>query len=191
MKKSFAYLLVALFLGCSAAVIAAESSLEKQTPEQLESLESRAAAGNEKAQMKLAIMYLEGNGVSADTDKALFYYRLAAERDIAFAQHRLARLYLDNDHVEPDPAKALAWLLRAAKLGLVQAQLDLSQLYEDGTGINRDFVKAYKWLSIASSLTDRNLEPRQVELEAKMTFTELAQANLLSRICILTAYQDC
>jgi hypothetical protein len=147
LKKSCVYLFLVLFSGFSAAVIASGSSLEKQTRKQLESLESRAAAGNEKAQMKLAIMYLEGSGVSADTDKALFYYRLAAERDIAFAQHRLARLYLDNDHVKPDPAKALTWLLRAAKLGLVQAQLDLSQLYEDGTGINRDFVKAHKWLS--------------------------------------------
>ena len=36
MKKSFAYLLIVLFLGCSAAVIAAESSLEKQTPEQVD-----------------------------------------------------------------------------------------------------------------------------------------------------------
>ena len=51
MKKSFAFLLIALFPGCSAAMIAAESSLEKQTPEQIKSLESRAAAGNEKAQM--------------------------------------------------------------------------------------------------------------------------------------------
>lgn len=141
--------------------------------------------------MKLAIMFLEGKGVTADIDKALFYYRQAAERDIPFAQHKLAQLYLDGHHVKPDPEKALNWLLSSARLGFVRAQLDLSLLYENGTGITQDFVKAYKWLSIASSLTEMNLESRQEELEAKITFTELAYAELLSRICILTGYEDC
>ena len=83
---------------------------------------------------------------------------------------------LDN-YLFPRP---LNWLQRSARLGFVRAQLDLSLLYENGIGITQDFVKAHKWLSIASSLTEMNLEPRQEELEAKMTFTERAHAELLS-----------
>ena len=191
MKKINATFVFALFFSFSIDGAATTSSFDKQTPVQLESLESRAAAGNEKAQMKLANMYLEGKGVTADTNKALFYYRLAAERDIAFAQYKLARLYLDGNYVEPDPDQALAWLLRAAKLGFIQAQLNLSLEYEKGANTPQDFIQAHKWLSIASSLTDTDLKPTMEELETKMTFTELAQAKLLSSICIITGYQNC
>ena len=189
MTKLSASLLLILVFGFPA--VAVGSNLDKQNPEQIESLEDSVSAGNEKAQMKLAIMYLDGNGVTADISKALFYYRMAAEQEVAFAQYKLARIYLDGDHVNPDPNQALVWLLRAAKLGLVEAQLDLSLLYEQGPGIAQDLVKAHKWLSIASSLTDMDLESRQEELEAKMTFVELVQAVSLSRICTLTGYEDC
>ena len=180
MKKLGASMISVLLFGLSTAMAADSFSLDKHTLETLESLVSRAAPSNEKGQMKLANMYLEGKGVTADLDKALFYYRLAAERDIPYAQHKLARLYLDGNHVKTDPDKALNWLQRSARLGFVRAQLDLSLLYENGTGITQDFVKALKWLSIASSLTEMSLEPRQEELEAKMTFTERAHAELLS-----------
>ena len=191
MSGKFASLFLVLLLGIFSSVMPASSSAEKQSLQMLESLEHRAAAESKSAQMKLAIIYLQGNGVPADIDKAIFYYRLAAEQDVAFAQHRLARLYLDDDRVKPDPKKAMNWLQRSARLGFVQAQLDLSQLYEKGPGTPRDLIQAYKWLSIASSLTDSNLDSKQAELEAKMTFTDLLQARLLSRFCILNDYQDC
>ena len=189
MRKFSSSLLFILVFGFSA--VATGSNLDNQNPEQIESLEKSASAGNEKAQMKLAIMYLDGNGVSADISKALFYYRMAAEQNVAFAQYRLARIYLDGDHVNPDPNLGLEWLLSAARLGFVEAQLDLSRSYEQGDGIAQDLVESYKWLSVASSLTDMDLKSRQDELEAKMTFVELAQAVSLSRICILTGYEDC
>lgn len=191
MRKLSASMILVFFFEISVAMAAGSWGLDKQTPETLESLESRAASGNEKAQMKLATMYLKGKGVNADISKALFYYRLVAERDIPFAQHKLAQLYLDGNHVKPNPAKALNWLLRSARLGFVRAQLDLSLLYESGAGITQDFVKAHKWLSIASSLTEMNLEPRKEELELKMTFSERVHAEVLSRICILTGYESC
>ena len=158
MRKLSANLLFILVFGFSA--VAAGSNRDKQNPEQIESLEDRASAGNEKAQIKLAIMYLDGKGVTADISKAMFYYRMAAEQNVAFAQHKLARLYFDGDHVDPDPKQALAWLLRAAKPGFVEAQLDLSRLYEQGPGIVPDLVESHKWLSIASSLTDMDLNSR-------------------------------
>ena len=191
MKKLYATFVFALFFNFSVNGAETTSSFDEQTPVQLESLQSRAAADNEKAQMKLANMYLQGKGVTADSNTALFYYRLAAERDIAYAQYKLARLYLDGDYVEPDPEQALAWLLRAAKLGFIQAQVDLSQEYETGAHTPQDFIQAHKWLSIASSLTDTDLKPAMQALETRMTFTELAQSKLLSSVCIISGYQDC
>ena len=141
--------------------------------------------------MKLAIIYLQGNGVAADIDKTIFYYRLAAEQDVAFAQYKLARLYLDGDRVKPDLEKAMEWMLRSAKLGFVQAQLDLSLLYENGFVTPQNFIEAHKWLYIASSLTDSNCESRHKELEAKMAFTDLVRARFLARTCILKGYEGC
>jgi len=184
-------LLLLLLVSWSFNVAATTASFDKQTPAQLESLESRAEAGNEKAQMNLANMYLEGKGVTADTNKALYYYRLAAEQDIAFAQYKLAKLYFDGNYVEPDPDQAIAWLLRAANLGFIQAQLTLSLVYEKGEHTPQDLIQAHKWLSIASSLTDTDLKTTLEKLEAKMSFIELAQAKWLSTICIITGYQDC
>ena len=194
MKKLRASLILLIFYGFSTVTVAvgvSNQEMDDQNFEMLASLESQAAAGSDKAQMKLGIIYLEGRGVTADIDKALFYYRLAAEREIAFAQFKLAQIYLDGNHVKPDPEKALSWLLRAARHGFVRAQLDLSVLYENGTAVDQDMVKAHQWISIASSLTDMDLEPRKEELEEKMTFPEVAHAKLLSRICILNGYEGC
>ena len=125
-------------------------------------------------------------------EKAIFYYRLAAEQNIAFAHYKLAWLYLDGHYVEQDPVEGLAGLQRAARLGFIQAQLDLSHLYETGFAETpQDLIQAYKWLSIASSLSDEDLKPKQENLEAKMSFIQLAQAKITSGICILTGYQDC
>jgi TPR repeat protein len=177
--------------GSPGGLLAAGASLDPQTPAQMVALESRSANGDEKAQMQLALMYLKGEGVAADVDKALYYYHLVAERDIAVAQHRLARIYLDGTYVEPDPEIALAWLLRAADLGFVPAQLELSLLYENGVGMPPDLIESYKWFVIATSLTDQQLASRRDQLEARMTTIELAYGEMLARFCILGGYRDC
>ena len=177
----------ALMLGSPLAV----ATIELPKSEPLQTIQSRASAGDEKAQMKLAGMYLRGEGVGVDVNRAIHYYRLVAERDIAYAQHRLARLYLDGDPVPVDPVAAERWLARAAHLGFVPAQLDLSLWYENAAGVPRDLVAAYKWVVIAGSLTSANLDPRRERLAAKMNFLQQSQAEMLARLCILGGYQDC
>lgn len=183
--------------------LAAEKSRESLNVDQkIQALEAQALSGNEKAQMKLARMYLhgqvkmaqmylQGEGVGQDVKKALTWYHLAAEQDLAFAQHKLARLYLEGDIVEQDIAQGLTWLERAADLGFIEAQLDLSLLHESGQYGPPDYVSAYKWLNIAASLSEIDIESRQDQLETKMTFLEKAQANFLYRSCVLNNYTDC
>lgn len=184
-------LMLVLLFGNQGFALATSSSSEIQTPIQIKNLESRASEGNEKAQMKLANMYLTGHGVIADIDRSLHYYHLAAEGDIAFAQHKLAQLYLDGKYIEPNPAKALIWMKRAANLGLVQSQLDLALLYENGINGEPSYVEAQKWLSIAASLTEINLDTKLTVLKEKASFFERSYGIFLARICILTAYQNC
>ena len=55
--KVNAIFVLTLFFSFSVEGSGTASSFDQQIPAQLESLESRAAAGNEKAQMKLASLY--------------------------------------------------------------------------------------------------------------------------------------
>jgi len=199
MTTAIAFLISSIFT----AALATENSRESLNVDlQMQALEAQALSGNEKAQMKLARMYLhgqvkmaqmylQGEGVEKDVEKGLAWYHLAAEQDLAFAQHKLARLYLDGDIVEQDVEQGLAWLERAADLGFIEAQLDLSLLLESGQYNPPDYVSAYKWLNIAASLSEIDIESRQDQLETKMTFLEKAQANYLYRACVLNNYTDC
>jgi len=54
------------------SAVATESNQGSVSPGlQLQALETKASSGNEKAQMKLAHMYLHGAGVSRDVEKAV------------------------------------------------------------------------------------------------------------------------
>ncbi len=144
-----------------------------------------------KILMQQAVMYLRGDQVEVDVDKAIALYRVVAERDIAFAQYKLARIYLEGRHIEPDVEIALQWLKRAAALGFVDAQLELSRLYEAGDRLEINLVDAYKWLKVAESLTEVDLEERQQALQEKMSFFERTRAEYLARRCIYRRYTDC
>lgn len=150
-----------------------------------------AADQDPKVLMKQAAMYLHGQGVEPDVDRAIELYRAAADQDVTFAQYRLARLYLDGERVERDLEKALTWLHRAAALGFVEAQLMLSRLYGAGDGIEADYVSAWKWLHIADSLSDLDVEADKQALQEKMSFLQLIRAKYLARRCIYRGYKNC
>jgi TPR repeat protein len=192
LKKFPRTLFVLICFSATPGFFAAASAGEhQQSPAQLEMLEVQAAAGSDKAQMKLARMYLVGQGTAADIEKSLFYYGLAAERGIAYAHHSLARIYLEGVYVDADPARGLEWLRSAAHLGYVPAQLDLSERYQNAVGLPLDLVQAYKWVSIASSLTSTNLDSRREQLAAQMNFLQQSRAEMAARLCILGGYRDC
>ena len=180
----------------SALLLPGSFASQASTPDsadvsQISMLEASAAAGDEKAQLNLARRYLVGSGVEADTNKSIIYYRLAAERGIAFAQHQLGLIYLSGQYLEPDPAAAERWLLQAAHLGYRPAQLDLSDYYATGMADAPLLVPSLQWLLIAESLGEAGLSDRIEELNSQMTYLQRAEATLLARLCILRGYSDC
>jgi len=60
---------------------------------ELKSLEESAAAGDEKAQFKLGLMYDDGNGAPQDIKNAIKYYKMAADQGNARAQLNLSMCY--------------------------------------------------------------------------------------------------
>jgi len=111
------------------------------------------AAGLEStyAQLQLAGMYFDGDGVLKDPAQSLVWYRKAADGGSDRAQMMLGVIYSDHygDHVVPvDTGQALKWYGLAARQGNIVALLHLTILYYEGRLVPRDVAMAYAWYRV-------------------------------------------
>ena len=60
-------------------------------------------------------MYIHGDGVKRNPEKAAFWTVKAAEQGYALAQFDLSVMYLYGDGVEKSLEKAVLWMMRAAE----------------------------------------------------------------------------
>jgi len=105
-----------------------------------------AKAGDEEAQVAVALAYDSGDGARKSPVQAARWYRLAAQRGNAQAQFRLARLVQmgarDLDRNLPLAAQLFE---AAAKQGNVKAEYWTGYSYERGEGVKLDLAKAVEW----------------------------------------------
>lgn len=97
--------------------------------------EKLASKGDSTAQRLLAGMYMQGNGVKKDTDKAVALYKKAAYNGDTESAFRLGIIYMNGVLVEEDEALALGWLERAALNGHKQASVVYNKLLDNDYGI--------------------------------------------------------
>lgn len=88
-----------------------------------------AYAGDAEAQLSLGYMYLRGEGVEQDDERAFIWTKKSAEQGLAQAQNELGRAYEQMKH---DNNKAIEWYKKAAAQGYQDAQKNLDRLYENG-----------------------------------------------------------
>ncbi len=69
------------------------------------------AKGNPDAPVRLANMYVKGDGVPRSCEQALVLLQAAATKGDARARSRLAAMYNDGTCVQRNPAKAYRWLM--------------------------------------------------------------------------------
>ena len=93
--------------------------------EDLEQLMRDAELGDADAQHNLAYCYEYGDGVVQDIDKAIYWYKKAAEQEFVPAQVSLGNIYYYGEGVEQDDEKAMHWFTQAAELGDERAQCKL------------------------------------------------------------------
>ncbi len=80
-------------------------------------------------------MYALGKGVNRDADKAMEWFRIAAEKGDAEAQYRLGGMY-DVGHINnQDPATAIKWYTLSANQHYRDAEYRLGVMYELGRGV--------------------------------------------------------
>lgn len=78
-------------------------------------------------------------------------------------------------------AVAVAWYLRAADQGYTNAQFNLAIGYTNGIGMQRDDVQALKWWSLLAARGDPQARQGIDLLAARMTPTQIAEAQRLAR----------
>lgn len=145
-------LVPALFV--SAALFAQtpdSSSPPRQLHGRLEELSKRALAGDTRAQLEVGLAYEFGNGVGKDMDKAMHWYRSAADRGDPIAQADLGYFYETGADGSKDPAEAAKWYMRSALAGLARAKFNLGVLYLTGIGVARNESDAAHWIGEAAA----------------------------------------
>lgn len=163
MSKAFRCLAGALLFAvtCAAAAQTGQDTAALkayfQSPEgkaKIAAVKVKAVKGDAAAQDSLGWFYRTGVGVPQDYSKAVYWYRKAADQNLADAQTALGVLYYKGHGVPKDYQQAAHWYRKAAEQGEVGAQYNLSILYVGGVGVPQDYSEAYFWASIAAATTN-------------------------------------
>jgi TPR repeat protein len=121
------------------------SSVRLTSARELEKLESRANRGDAASQYELGARYSKGDGAPLDQEKAVAWYRKAAEQGFAKAQAALGYCYANEKGVAKDYTQAVVWSRKAAEQDNPRGQDNLGVFYEMGQGAAQNYAEAVKW----------------------------------------------
>jgi len=139
----------------------------KHTDEAMYWFKKAAKQGNAEAENQLGNIYLttanlntifdymfsnpHGKNIEIkDYQKALYWYKKAAEQGYAKAANHLGAIYANGLGVPQNYSKAVYWYKKAAKKGFALAEFNLGYMYEYGLGVPRDYNKAKYWYKKAA-----------------------------------------
>ena len=125
---------------------------------------------------RLALRYLNADGVPRDESQAAQLLASAAEEGHPDAQALLADAYAEGLGVEREPAWATMWYGRAAAQGQADAQYRLAVAYANGSGTDPDIVAAYRWLTIAAKAGHAEAAQAREALAGRMIRQEIEPA---------------
>ena len=99
----------------------------------------------------LSVMYMHGEGVKHNKNKAIQLMRMAADRGVAEAQKMIAGAFDEAG----DDQEALRYMTLAGEQGLTEAERTLGNLYAEGApGVEVDFQEAKRWFARAAAKGD-------------------------------------
>ncbi|MCI8416562.1 MAG: sel1 repeat family protein [Lachnospiraceae bacterium] len=110
-----------------------------------------AREGHAMAQLALAKMYQQGQGVEKSDENACYWFNHAAREGILEAQVSMGSLCEFGIGVREDKKEAAFWYRKAAEQGDATAQYHLGFLYEMGDGVEKDEAQALKWFEEAAA----------------------------------------
>jgi TPR repeat protein len=117
-----------------------------------EALSRQAQSGDAWAMLNLGAAYDNGTfEQKVDPEKAVFWYRQAAEKGLAKAQFALAHSYATGNGLTQSYTEALPWMHQAALQGEVDAMYLLGVMHAEGLGTAIDVEQAKSWLEKAAT----------------------------------------
>ena len=118
-----------------------DTDIDEKLPA-IEMLEHLWKEGFTLAAHQLGKVYRDGLGVDADTEKAIEWFRKAAERGELCSAHALGKLLLSTD----TPDDGVRWLKYAAGKAYHYSQYTLGKLYLKGEHVSQDVDKGLEYL---------------------------------------------
>lgn len=116
-----------------------------------------ASCGNAQqaaSDYKIALQYMNGEGVAKDEKKGMEFLTKAAEGGNADAQLMLGFYLIKGEGVTQDAAKGFAYFEAAAKQGNRDAQYNTGLAYVRAQGVKEDYKKALSWFEKAALQDD-------------------------------------
>lgn len=107
----------------------------------------RANSGDPVAEQEVGLRYLFGRDFPADTLKAAFWIKKAADQSLLTARYNLAILTNNGWGVEWNPFEAYKLFLAAASGEMMEAQYMVGLLIVDDLVVPRNWNTAYEYLS--------------------------------------------
>jgi|LauGreSuBDMM15SN_2_FD.fasta_scaffold218584_1 TPR repeat protein len=150
-----------------------------------------ADAGDPFAQTMLCVLYENGQGVKKDYQKAIYWCKLGADKNIYAALFQLGSFYTNGFGVEKNYKIAFSYFHKAALLGHTKAQFNVGVSYFYGQGVSKNSIQSLKWLRIAK---DNGFEHAKQEYENilfSMKPIDVAKALTLANDCIASKYKKC
>lgn len=105
----------------------------------------RAESGSSRDAFRIAQYYLEGVGVTADKNKAVYWFIEAASADAEYAFNFACKYYWGHIDLAPNYVESFKWFAESAKNGNYNAGLYLAEAYRDGLGVAIDLEAAKLW----------------------------------------------
>lgn len=117
-----------------------------------EVLSQEAQSGDVWAMLNVGAAFDNGTfGQQIDPEKAVFWYRQAAEKGLAKAQFALAHSYATGNGLKQSYTEAMPWMHKAALQGEVDAMYLLGVMHAEGLGTTIDVEQAKSWLEKAAA----------------------------------------
>ena len=108
-------------------------------------LESAIDNDNKYANLALAFLYFQGNGVEKNYEEAFKLLEDSSDED-PNAAYQLSRFYLKGIYIPIDTQEGVDLLTFAAEKNMIQAKKNLFDIYNKGLyGIDKDKEKASFW----------------------------------------------
>lgn len=117
-------------------------------------MEPRLPLGGTDGMVSLGDSYRSGDGVPQSYDKALSWYRKAADAGSAAGMDRIGYFYETGKGVAEDDQQAFGWYQKAADGGNTAGMVNLGYLYDRGKGVARDFARAMVWYRKAADANE-------------------------------------